>query len=62
MISIIGNSGHVAYGIKEFLCDSPVEIDLLPIDIAPGSTAIVIEDGKGIRAFILNNNHEWKEV
>lgn len=59
MFSIIGNSGHTAYGTKEFLCDTLADVESLPIDITPGSTALVIE---GSKVFILNNEHEWKEL
>lgn len=59
MFAITGNSGHVAYGIKEFVCDTVADIDELPIDIAPGSTALVID---GTKVFMLNNQHEWKEL
>lgn len=59
MFTVIGNSGHTAYGTKEFLCDTLADVDLLPIDITPGSTALVVE---GAKVFILNNKHEWKEL
>ena len=59
MFSIMGNSGHTAYGTKEFLCDTIADVETLPIDITPGSTALVIE---GAKVFILSNDHEWKEI
>ena len=59
MFTVIGNGGHTAYGIKEFVCDTIEDIDELPIDIAPGSTALVID---GTKVFMLNNQHEWKEL
>ena len=59
MFTITGNSGHVAYGIKEFMCDTVADIDDLPIDIAIGSTAFVIE---GSKVYMLNNQRRWVEV
>ena len=59
MFTIIGNSGHTAYGIKEFVCDTIADIDELPIDIPAGSTAFVIE---GSKVFMLNNKKEWVEI
>lgn len=59
MFMVIGNSGHVAYGIKEYVCDTTADIDDLPIDIAIGSTAFVIE---GSKVYMLNNQRKWVEV
>lgn len=59
MFTITSNSGHVAYGTKDFVCDTIDDIQDLPIDISAGSTAFVIE---GSKAFVLNNEHEWKEI
>jgi hypothetical protein len=59
MFTITGNSGHTAYGTKEFLCDTIADVENLPIDITVGSTALVIE---GSKVFILNNKKEWVEI
>ena len=55
---VYSNSGHTAYGVKEYICDTNTDIDLLPLDDAPGSSALVIETGD---IYILNSSHEWKQ-
>lgn len=45
-INIYSNSGHTAYGIKEFIVDKIADIDDLPLDCPPGSAALCLEDGK----------------
>ena len=45
-INIYSNSGHTAYGIKEFIVDKFADIDKLPLDCQPGSAALCLEDGK----------------
>ena len=42
MISQLGQSGHTTYGLQEFVCDIPEDLDDLPIDAKMGSTAFVI--------------------
>ena len=59
MYSISSNSGHTAYGTKDFICDTVADIADLPIDITPGSTAFVIE---GSLCYMLNNSQTWVEV
>lgn len=54
---IYSNSGHTAYGIKEYICDTNADIDLLPLDETPGCSALVIDSGD---LYILNSKHEWK--
>ena len=55
---VYSNSGHTAYGVKEYICDTNADIDLLPLDDVPGSSALVIETGD---IYILNSSHEWKQ-
>lgn len=45
MVNILSNSGHTGYGIKEFICDTVNDIQDLPVDVKPGSTAFVISTG-----------------
>ena len=54
---IYSNSGHTAYGVKEYICDAAKDVDLLPLDDTPGSSALVIDSGD---LYILNSKHEWK--
>ena len=45
-INIYSNSGHTAYGIKEFIVDKIADINNLPLDCQLGSAALCLEDGK----------------
>ena len=57
--NILSQSGHTAYGIREFVIDTDDDIENLPIDIPMGSAALSIESGN---VFILNSKDEWKNV
>lgn len=57
--NILSQSGHTAYGIKEFVVDADEDIENLPIDIPMGSAALSIESGN---IFILNSKDEWKLI
>lgn len=52
----IQQSGHVTYGLCQFVIDSSADIENLPLDIPMGSTAFCIEDGK---TYTLNGDSEW---
>lgn len=45
-IGIYSNSGHTAYGVKEFIVETIKDIENLPLDCQLGSAAICLEDGK----------------
>ena len=45
-INIYSNSGHTAYGIKEFVVDTINDLENLPLDCQLGSAALCLEDGK----------------
>lgn len=57
--SILSQSGHTAYGIKEFVVDTTDDIEKLPIDVPMESAALVIENGA---VWMINSKHEWKEI
>jgi hypothetical protein len=59
MIGIMKNGGHTAYGLKEYVVDSPSDIDLLPLDGVMGSSAFVIETGE---VYMLNGKKEWVKI
>ena len=59
MITKTSQSGHVTYGLLEFMIDTVNDLDQLPINAPMGSTAFCIETGS---VYILNGKHEWKEV
>ena len=59
MIITISNSGHTAYGLKEYVIDKKADLQDLPIDIAIGSTAFCIEDSS---VYMINSSREWVEI
>ena len=59
MIGITKTSGRITYGLKEYVVDSPTDIDSLPKDDAMGSTAFVIETGD---VYMLNGYGEWVKI
>jgi hypothetical protein len=58
-MNTISQSGHTAYGIKEFVVDTDDDVKNLPVDIPMGSAALSIKSG---HVFILNSQDEWKEL
>lgn len=58
MYSLIAQSGHIAYGIKEYVCDTYADLNTLPIDGKAGSHAYVIDTGNG---YVLNSKGQWKK-
>lgn len=58
MYKITSNDGDVAYGIKEFVCDTLEDLETLP-PCSMGSVAIVISNAK---IFMLNSKKEWVEL
>lgn len=59
MFSYINQSGQVQYNVVELVIDTAADILTLPTNVAPGSTCFVIENSA---AYMLNNQHEWKEL
>lgn len=59
MINIMATSGHTTFGVKEFVVDTEGEVNLLPVDCAPGSVAFVINTSK---AYMLNGEKDWVEI
>ena len=55
----LSQSGHTAYGIKEFVVDEDKDIDTLPIDVPMGSAAVVIDTGN---VYMMNSQDEWKQL
>lgn len=55
-MSIMSNSGHTQYGIKEFVVDAVEDIKKLPTDCPMGSAALCIETGD---VYCLNSQKEW---
>ena len=59
MITKTSQSGHVTYGLQEFMIDTVDDLNHLPIDAPMGSTAFCIETSS---VYVLNGKGEWKEV
>ena len=59
MIGLMKQSGHITYGLKEYVVDSEDDIDLLPLDCPMGSSAFVIQTGD---MYMMNGNHEWVKI
>lgn len=59
MIKMIGANGEVTYGIVEFVCDSPDEIESLPRGAEMGSTCIVISTSE---VYMKNGVGEWVKL
>ena len=53
--TILAYDDSKIYNLSRFLVDKASDIKDLPTDCAPGSKAIVAENGS---VFLLNNNHE----
>lgn len=56
MISLHKQDGETLYGIKEYLLDSPQDIEKLPTNVRVGSSALVISTGD---LYIFNGNEVW---
>lgn len=47
---------YTANNYVEFICDTESDIENLPTDNSPGSTAFVVDTAK---VYMLNNQKEW---
>ena len=59
MISIVSNNGTHNYDYKEFIVDTPDDIQYLPKSCAAGSNAFVVSTSE---VYMLNNMKEWKLI
>ena len=59
MINTTSNSGHAAYGLKDYVIDKKTDLQNLPIDAPMGSTAFCIEDSS---IYMINSSEEWVEI
>ena len=56
MFSLYKQAGETLYGVKEFILDSAADVEKLPKDVRPGSTALVIPTSE---IYILNSEKKW---
>ena len=59
MINMSSQSGHTTYGLKEYILDTPEDLQDLPITDKMGSTAFIISTSQ---VYMINSKGEWKEV
>ena len=59
MINMSSQSGHTAYGLKEYILDTPEDLQDLPITDKAGSTAFIISTSQ---VYMINSKGEWKEI
>ena len=59
MINLLSQSGHQAYGVKEYVLDEPADLDNLPVTDKMGSTAFIISTSQ---VYMINSKGEWKEI
>jgi hypothetical protein len=60
MYSIIKRDESVVYNVNEYMCDSVEDLDSLP-RCAPGSVAIVLEEGNAA-AYMKNTEGKWVKL
>lgn len=59
MINSTSTSGHVTYGIKEFVVDMETDVVDLPIECTIGSTALVLETSN---VYVLSGSRKWVKI
>lgn len=59
MVGIMKNGGRVTYDLNEYVVDAESDIELLPRNVAMGSTAFVIETGN---VYMMNSKKEWVKI
>lgn len=60
MYTTIKRDNEVAYNVNEYVCDSVADLDSLP-RCAPGSTAIVLEEGN-TDVYMKNTEGKWVKL
>ena len=60
MYAIIKRDVDIAYNVNEYVCDSVSDLDSLP-NCAPGSTAVVLEEGNAA-VYMKNTKGKWVKL
>ena len=60
MYSTIKRDNETVYNVNEYICDSIDDLNSLP-RCAPGSTAIVLEEGSAV-LYIKNTDGKWVKL
>lgn len=59
-INTSSTNGQIAYNIKEFICDTPTDLQNLPsVGIGAGSTAFVISTKE---LYMINSTGTWVKL
>ena len=45
------------FGVAEYICDTPADVQDLPVNDGPGSIALIVSNAT---VYILNGQKEWK--
>ena len=56
MVNLYKQDGETLYGVKEYILDSPEDVPSLPVNVRPGSTALVIPTSE---IYMLNGSKKW---
>ena len=59
MVNILTNSGSVAYGVKNFILDTPTDFAYVGTNHETGSTAFVISTSE---KYMLNGQKQWVKI
>lgn len=59
MVNLLSQSGHQGYGIKEYVLDTPADLDNLSVTDKMGSTAFIISTSQ---VYMINSEGEWTEL
>lgn len=59
MIKVIRQNGDVVYDIKDFVCDTPDDLENLPKNCDMGSTCLIISTSE---VYMMNSSREWVKL
>lgn len=59
MYKMTSRNGEVVYDVKEFVCDTPEDIAMLPRNCSMGSTCVVISTSE---VYMMNSKGEWVKI
>ena len=55
------NDDDTAHGVSEYICDSVEDLENLPPRCAPGSTAVILEEGN-TQVYMKNTEGKWVKL
>ena len=60
MYSVIKRDDNISYNVNEYVCDCVADLNSLP-NCAPGSTAVVLEEGSPA-VYMKNTEGKWVKL